>query len=149
MIIKTTGRRDIDRLFQLSGILQNEKLTHTPFLVFVPTNYDAIKKKERAEHFLTDPKVKEREELAIKEKVMTIKEVESFRKREKQDLKEAEKELKKIEDGIEIKIVNNYKDLLFLSDETPVMVQWRGQWSSDFFHFKIKELKDYLNQNKI
>lgn len=40
-----------------------------------------------------------------------------------------------------IKLINDY------SDDTDVIVQWRGQWRSDFFYFKIGELIDYIAKN--
>ncbi len=38
-------------------------------------------------------------------------------------------------DDVEVLILHNAKDVLLLPGDTPMMVQWRGQWSSDFFQF--------------
>src|SRR4030042_710517 len=52
-------------------------------------------------------------------------------------------------DFMNVIIVNNAKGLLEFSDETKVMVQWKGKWTSDFFHFIIGDLKKYLKENDV
>ena len=47
-------------------------------------------------------------------------------------------------DSVEIKIVDNKNELLSYPGNTKVMGQWRGQWSSDFFKFKISDVIDYI-----
>lgn len=44
-------------------------------------------------------------------------------------------------------IVKEYKYLkhfinLDYADDTRIMVQWEGNWRSDFFHFSFKEIKE-------
>lgn len=47
--------------------------------------------------------------------------------------------------GVRVNVVNNSRDLLKnYPDETPVMVQWRGHWKSDFFKFRVGDLRSYL-----
>ena len=29
------------------------------------------------------------------------------------------------------------------------MVQWKGKWTSDFFHFTVNDLKQFLDENDI
>ena len=31
--------------------------------------------------------------------------------------------------------------------ETEVIAQWKGQWSSDFFYFKVEDLIEYIKKN--
>jgi|GEM_PF-4062631 len=45
---------------------------------------------------------------------------------------------------VEVKIVGNAKKLLEFPDETQVMAQWRGEWRSDFFQFKVGDLRNYV-----
>lgn len=44
-------------------------------------------------------------------------------------------------DGDEVMIVNNARDLLKFPDDTNVIAQWGGKWSSNFFHFKVGDFK--------
>jgi len=48
------------------------------------------------------------------------------------------------ENTVEVTIVDNAKKLLEHSDETHVMAQWSGQWRSDFFQFKVGDLRRYI-----
>lgn len=48
-------------------------------------------------------------------------------------------------DKVTVEIVNSAKKLLTYPNPTPVMVQWRGQWSSDFFRFTVKDVRQYLS----
>jgi len=41
----------------------------------------------------------------------------------------------------EVKICTKPQDLLLLPDDTPVMKQWAGRWSSDFFQFTVGDFK--------
>jgi hypothetical protein len=45
---------------------------------------------------------------------------------------------------VEVRIVENAKALLEYPDATQVMSQWRGQWRSDYFHFKVGDLREYI-----
>lgn len=84
--VVTTGRTDIDKLFQLSDILSSSKLNHTPFIVF-----------------------------------------------------------QELDESIVIVLVRNKDDLLMsYPDETKVMVQWKGNWRSDFFHFTVGDVREYV-----
>jgi len=56
------------------------------------------------------------------------------------------------EDGVmfmKIVVVKNANGLLEYSDETKVMIQWKGKWSSDFFTFVVGDLKEFLKNNNI
>jgi hypothetical protein len=83
--IVTTGRTDLDNLFQKSYILSSKKLTHTPFIVF-----------------------------------------------------------QELDDSIVVVLAKNKDDLLAFPDETKVMVQWQGNWRSDFFHLTVGDVREYL-----
>lgn len=50
--------------------------------------------------------------------------------------------------GKEIEICDNAKKLVdkFKSSDL-VLGQWRGEWSSDFFWFKVGEFKEYIKNN--
>ena len=85
--IITTGKTDIGELFKISGVLDYEKLNHTPFIVFIPSN-----------------------------------------------------------NKVEIKLAYNKKELLEFPDNTKVMVQWKGEWNSDYFTFTIKDVRDYKDE---
>jgi hypothetical protein len=52
-------------------------------------------------------------------------------------------------DSMNVVIIFNARELFSFSDETKVMVQWKGKWNSDFFHFTIKDLKDFLNKGDV
>jgi len=85
MKIITAGRTDLNDYFKLSGIREYKKLSHTPFLVFIP-----------------------------------------------------------LKDEVKVELIDSIIKLLDYPNDTQVMSQWRGQWSSDFFQFKISELKKNL-----
>jgi hypothetical protein len=55
-----------------------------------------------------------------------------------------------VEDGdtIHVEIVNSKKKLLAYPDETKVMVQWRGEFSSDFFQFTVGDYRPYAPEEK-
>ena len=74
-------RGDLDRLFEISGVLEHSKLNHTPFILF---------------------------------------------------------------NGDTVELVMSAKELLEYPPELYGMVQWRGNWSSDFFNFQIKDLHNFL-----
>jgi hypothetical protein len=44
---------------------------------------------------------------------------------------------------VEVSIVDSADQLLLLPDDTPVMGQWRGEWRSDFFQFKVGDYRVY------
>jgi len=46
-------------------------------------------------------------------------------------------------DTVEVRVVDNVKKLLEYPDETQVMAQWSGQYKSDFFQFKVSDLRRY------
>lgn len=50
------------------------------------------------------------------------------------------------EDTVEVEVVEKPKDLLRYSDNTPVMVQWRGEWRSDFFQFKVGDVRSVIEE---
>jgi len=45
---------------------------------------------------------------------------------------------------IDVHIVDNSQALLKLPKTTPVMCQWRGEWSSDYFHFTVGDVIDAI-----
>lgn len=47
-------------------------------------------------------------------------------------------------DSIRVAIVPQAALLLGYPDETPVMVQWRGQWRSDFFQLTVGDIRAEL-----
>lgn len=47
-------------------------------------------------------------------------------------------------DDVNVVIVKSAKALLDLPDETPVMVQWRGEWRSDFFQMTVGDVRAAL-----
>lgn len=50
-------------------------------------------------------------------------------------------------DTVEVKIVDNAKTLLEYPDDTHVMAQWKGQWRSDFFQFKVGDFRRYVMEH--
>lgn len=50
-------------------------------------------------------------------------------------------------DEIKVEIISKPHKLLDLPDKTKIMMQWKGQWRSDFFHFTVEELKNYIKNN--
>ena len=50
-------------------------------------------------------------------------------------------------DSAEVRIVDNAKVLLEYPDETQVMAQWRGEYKSDFFQFKVGDLRRYVAEH--
>jgi hypothetical protein len=51
------------------------------------------------------------------------------------------------EDVVEVKIAKTPSELLSFPDDTEVMVQWPGQFRSDFFHFKVIDYKRFLDSS--
>lgn len=50
--------------------------------------------------------------------------------------------------GNSVEICDSARELLEKYEpETNVMGQWRGQWSSDFFHFTVGEFAQYVKDN--
>jgi hypothetical protein len=49
------------------------------------------------------------------------------------------------DDCVCVEIVDSAKKLLAYPDETPVMGQWKGQWSSDFFQFTVGDFRTHVN----
>ena len=92
MKLITAGRTDVRGYFKLSGMRENSKNPHTPFIVFEEL-YDQF-----------DASL----------------------------------------DRIEVRLIQNPADLLNFPDDTKVMAQWPGKWSSDFFQFTISQLKEYI-----
>jgi len=52
-------------------------------------------------------------------------------------------------DAMNIVIVHNAKELDKFGDETKVMVQWKGKWNSDFFHFTVGDLRNFLKKESV
>lgn len=48
------------------------------------------------------------------------------------------------QDMVEVKIAKTPSELLIYPDDCEVMVQWPGQFRSDFFHFKVVDYKTFL-----
>ena len=46
-------------------------------------------------------------------------------------------------EALTVKIVKSMPELLEFADDTQVMVQWKGKFRSDFFHFTVKDLREY------
>jgi hypothetical protein len=51
-------------------------------------------------------------------------------------------------DGLVVRKIDNVGDLLKCRPATPVIAQWGGKWSSDFFTFLVFELQMYLDDKK-
>ena len=47
-------------------------------------------------------------------------------------------------DTLHVQIIGNAVKLLAYPDETPVMGQWRGDFRSDYFQFKVGQYRQYL-----
>ena len=47
-------------------------------------------------------------------------------------------------DTVEVRIVDSAKSLLEYPDDIQVMAQWSGQWRSDFFQFRVGDLREYV-----
>jgi len=45
------------------------------------------------------------------------------------------------DDAVQVRIIDRLADALSLDDATPCMMQWAGQWRSDFFQFTIADLR--------
>lgn len=52
------------------------------------------------------------------------------------------------DEGVEIRIVDSAAKLMLLPvpSGTPVMVQWSGRWSSDFFKTTIGEIREAMQR---
>jgi hypothetical protein len=50
------------------------------------------------------------------------------------------------DDILHVQIIDNAKKLLTFPDETPVMGQWRGDYRSDYFQFKVGQYRQYLEE---
>lgn len=48
------------------------------------------------------------------------------------------------EETVTVRIIEKPFELLHLSDETPVMGQWRGEWRNDFFQFTVGQYRQYV-----
>lgn len=54
---------------------------------------------------------------------------------------------RELEDVV-VELCHNAKALLEnYPDETKVLAQWKGQWSSDFFSFTVGEFREYVKNN--
>ena len=49
--------------------------------------------------------------------------------------------------GDTIVVEPELRKVLQFDDDCDVIFQWRGQWRSDFFHFKIRDLKAYIESH--
>lgn len=52
-------------------------------------------------------------------------------------------------DSLEVRIVDRATDLLEYPDDTKVMAQWGGEWSSDFMKFTVGDVRKYLKENNV
>ncbi len=51
-------------------------------------------------------------------------------------------------EDIKVEIIDSAKELLEkYPDETKVLAQWGGQWSSDFFTFTVGQLREFIKNN--
>lgn len=132
MIFCDKFRKDLDDIFKESGLLSSSKLNHTPFIVF-------DKSKWRAENVNELKRIKEQNTEEFKKEFPDIYRIN--KDKEKKILKEME------ETDIKVTIVDNYHRVLEFPPYTKVMVQWRGQWRSDFFCFEVIDLEEYLKNN--
>jgi len=46
-----------------------------------------------------------------------------------------------------VEVVDNTSDLFNYPDDTNIIYRWQGQWRSDYFHFTLKEFKDYIKKH--
>jgi hypothetical protein len=44
-------------------------------------------------------------------------------------------------DAVKVEVYDKARDALTLPDNTPLMVQWPGQWRSDWFQLTVGELR--------
>lgn len=51
------------------------------------------------------------------------------------------------DDMVKVDIVSTLEGALWYSDDTKVMGQWRGEWSSDFFQFTVGQLREHIKEN--
>jgi hypothetical protein len=79
------GHTGTDEFFKKNSVFESERLTHTPFLVFVEE-----------------------------------------------------------ENAVHVRIIDNPRKLLSFSNETQVMVQWPGEWRSDYFQFTVGEYRHFI-----
>ena len=49
-----------------------------------------------------------------------------------------------VDGGLEVRVIDRAAGVAELPEDTPVMVQWRGQWRSDFFSTTAGEVKRRL-----
>lgn len=47
---------------------------------------------------------------------------------------------------VRLEIIRNARALLDLPDDTPVMVQWPGQFRSDWFHFTVRDFRTHVTR---
>ncbi|MBK9748989.1 MAG: hypothetical protein IPO91_19740 [Chloroflexi bacterium] len=47
------------------------------------------------------------------------------------------------EDAVQVRLLDQSRDLLAFPDDTPVMGQWRGAMHSDFFQFTVGQYRAY------
>lgn len=52
-------------------------------------------------------------------------------------------------DTVRVEIVDKPLDLIKYPPETPLMVQWMGQWHSDFFHMTVGDVRSAIIQKQL
>ncbi len=52
------------------------------------------------------------------------------------------------ENAIHVHIIENPRELLSFSDETPVMGQWPGEWHSDYFQFTVGQYRHLIEEQQ-
>lgn len=127
-------RKDLTDFFKLSGIRENSKRPHHPFIVFeMKRSIETINKE--IEHYnkkKTEPLVKNDKYVL---KVCNDK------------IRELKEEIKAPTGLKRVYIEGSPFALLSMPDDNIILCQWEGQWKSDFFMFQIWELKEYIKEN--
>lgn len=47
-------------------------------------------------------------------------------------------------DALTVRPIDNVEEVLELPDDTPLMLQWRGQWRSDWFQFTVATVRMWM-----
>jgi hypothetical protein len=88
--VETTGRTDIEEMFRSTGMLEDRRWPHTPFLAFVVS-----------------------------------------------------------EQTVAVRIIETPAELWALDPRTPMMVQWRGNWRSDFLQLTAGQAQEALAARQV
>lgn len=48
---------------------------------------------------------------------------------------------------VTVNVLTKHSDMLRLPDDTKLVISWKGNWRSDFFHFSVGEARQYLTEH--